>query len=118
MLSGWNTWSSVASADAHIPIRTARDLIRLERGASFIRRAHRAPVRLAIVGLLDVENAKWQQEIQSLRLECGCRAAIRELLAFILVACAYVLIEALRLDLGVTHRDGVAMERVYCEKRA
>jgi hypothetical protein len=77
-------------------IRTAAELLGRLRRESLRHPFRKPPVVLSIPELSAQENLVWQARLESLRLECGCRAAAIALGCFALGGVAYVIVTALQ----------------------
>jgi len=81
-------------------VRCEIDLIELPHVGSFFHPFRKPPVRLELPMLSARENATWQDRLDQLEHECGCRAAVAALAAFVIAGIAWVLFAALQPDRG------------------
>ena len=93
------------AASARMPraIRSEVDLIELielPHSGGFFHLLRKPPVRLELPMLSAHENAAWQDRLDQLQQECGCRAAAAGLAAFVLAGIAWVLFAALQPNRG------------------
>jgi hypothetical protein len=77
-------------------IRTEADLAQSLRRESIFHPFRKTPVVLNIPQLSAEENMLWQNRLESLRQECGCRASAIALGCFALAGVVYVTVMALQ----------------------
>ena len=76
------------------------ELIERSRAGSLFHPFRKPSVRLELAGLSTRENASWQDRLEALQNECGCRAAVAALAVFVLAGIAWVLVAALQPNRG------------------
>ena len=76
------------------------ELIALSRTGSLFHPFRKPPVRLELPTFSARENATWQDRLEALQDECGCRAAFAALAVYVLAGIAWVLVAALQPNRG------------------
>jgi hypothetical protein len=76
------------------------ELVELSHAGSLFHPFRKPAVRLELPTLSARENAVWQDRLEALRQECGCRAAVAALAVFVLAGIAWVLVAALQPNRG------------------